>query len=242
MMITVGIVNYNYGRFLDEAIASAKGAEIIVIDDCSTDDSVAIAEAHEDVRVIRHERNSGSPVQAWNEILEAAKGEYVIFLSADDLLMPNTIETIEKTADERGGDWIFGDLLVIDENGAPLDEWVYANWPTEPVSALARGLRTKSIPVTMVAAFRTEWLRENGCQAVDFDGMKVAGDTATCVRWLTKWPAIRRVPDVLFKYRKHSGQQTEELNEQRAELAQSMNALYLELFDTPTLNLFVTLV
>lgn len=92
--ISVCIPTYNYGRFIAQAIESVLSQdyidyELLVIDDCSTDDSVAIASfyAEQDsrVRLIVNEANIGM-VANWNLCIESSKGEYIRFLFADDFL------------------------------------------------------------------------------------------------------------------------------------------------------------
>ena len=92
--ITVVIPNYNLGRFVAEAIESAltqtlRPIEVIVVDDGSTDDSVAIIERHP-VTLIR-QANSGV-ARARNAGAERARGEYLVFLDADDVLHPEYLE------------------------------------------------------------------------------------------------------------------------------------------------------
>jgi glycosyltransferase involved in cell wall biosynthesis len=90
---------YNSGRFLRETLQSLVDQtchpdEIIVVDDGSTDDSAAIAEGwSSSVRVIR-QANQGESV-ARNVGLKAARGRYVLFLDADDLLAPESIERLD---------------------------------------------------------------------------------------------------------------------------------------------------
>ena len=235
-MVTVGIINYNNARFLERAIESAKsqGADVVVVDDCSTDDSVAIAKSC-GVPVIRHPENSGSAIAGWNDTIEWAcdsASDWCVFLSSDDMLAPGAIEAIEQA----DCDWLYGDLLLVDEDDSPIDEWVYAGWPTDPLTALSRGIKTLSIPVTMFAAFRYSWLYENDCVAREFDGLQLAGDTSTCIEWLRKWPRIQRVPRNLFWYRQHAGQETHTLNANRERLHAAIIALYERLFDRKTLE------
>lgn len=97
--VSVIITCYNYGRFLPDAINSVLSQErvepeIIVIDDASTDDSADVAErlARSDPRVavIRHHRNMGQ-VEAFNDGLVPASGEFIVRLDADDLLTPGSL-------------------------------------------------------------------------------------------------------------------------------------------------------
>ena len=233
-MITVGITNYNYGRYLGRAIESAQGAdEISVVDDHSDDDSLSVIDKY-GVHAIYHAENSGSAVRGYNELIETAKSDRLILLSADDYLLPGAIEKFRATE----GDWVFGDVVVVDDKDEAIDSWAYVGWPTEPVQALARGLRDLSLPVTMLACFNLDWIRRNGLTFENFENTTTAADTRTGIEWLTHWPSIRRIPEPLFAYRRHAGQETDTLNAEREVMQADLVALYLRLFDTQTLNLF----
>lgn len=98
--VSIGIPSYNYGGYIGAAIDSVlkqtyRKLEVIVVDDCSDDDSFQIAKAKAvvdpRVRPVRNERNLGM-VENWNRCLELATGEYVKILCADDLLEPQCVE------------------------------------------------------------------------------------------------------------------------------------------------------
>jgi hypothetical protein len=98
-LVTVVIPNYNYARYLRAAVTSALNqdgvrTEVIIVDDASTDESVQVAErlvlADPRVRFIRR-RVNGGPVEAFNEGLSAATGDYLVRLDADDLLTPGSL-------------------------------------------------------------------------------------------------------------------------------------------------------
>lgn len=97
--VTVVIPCFNYARYLPDSVGSALGQEgvdvdVVVVDDCSTDDSVAVARglAASDPRVtvLVHEVNQG-PVATFNDGLERMTGEFVVRLDADDLLTPGSL-------------------------------------------------------------------------------------------------------------------------------------------------------
>ena len=93
--MTIVIPCFNYGQYLGNAIRSAqmqqyRPVEIIVVDDGSTDDSAAVAE-QAGVRVIR-QPNAGLGA-ARNAGLAEAAGEFVLFLDADDELLPDAVPT-----------------------------------------------------------------------------------------------------------------------------------------------------
>jgi glycosyltransferase involved in cell wall biosynthesis len=90
--ISVIIPCYNQGRFLAEAIDSVfaqqcPAHEIIVVDDGSTDQTAAVARSYPSVRYVRQD-NQG-PGAARNRGLQVSSGEYLVFLDADDRLLPN---------------------------------------------------------------------------------------------------------------------------------------------------------
>ncbi len=93
--VSVCIPSYNCARFLPAAIDSILGQsftdfELIIVDDCSTDESRAVIShyAARDRRIVPvlNERNRGM-VPNWNFCLELSRGEYIRFLFSDDLLV-----------------------------------------------------------------------------------------------------------------------------------------------------------
>ncbi|MGE4313765.1 MAG: glycosyltransferase family 2 protein [Pseudobdellovibrionaceae bacterium] len=99
-LITLGITCFNAEadivRTLENAIAQTwKNVEIVVVDDASTDESVARIEEviakYPHIRLIRHEVNKGFP-SALNTIIDAAKGEFIAFFDDDDLSAPHRLE------------------------------------------------------------------------------------------------------------------------------------------------------
>lgn len=110
-LLSVVIPNFNHGAYLEncvEAHLAGDGCkrEIILIDDCSTDDSLAIASAivarHPNVRlIVREER--GGPNAAVMTGLEEARGAYITMAAADDLVEPDfadgAIELLKRHPD-----------------------------------------------------------------------------------------------------------------------------------------------
>ncbi len=95
--LSVVIPNYNHGRFLAGAIAAHLGQnrpplEVIVVDDASTDDSLQVVAGLQAgdprIRLLRQDRNRRVNA-AMNRGLAEARGEYVCFSAADDLVGPD---------------------------------------------------------------------------------------------------------------------------------------------------------
>lgn len=90
-LVTVIIPCFNQARYLAEAIDSVRNqtyrrVEIVVVNDGSTDDSVEVAAGYSEV-ILVEQQNQGLSA-ARNRGLEASSGEMVVFLDADDRLLP----------------------------------------------------------------------------------------------------------------------------------------------------------
>jgi hypothetical protein len=98
---SVVINNYNYGRFLRDAIESAlaqtyQPLEVIVVDDGSTDESRDIIASYGD-RIIPVLKPNAGQASTFNIGFEKSKGEVILFLDADDVLLPKAIERAMKS-------------------------------------------------------------------------------------------------------------------------------------------------
>lgn len=85
MRVTVGIINYNHGRYLGGAIESALNQtrpadEILVVDDGSTDDSRAVIGRYPTVTAVFQE--NGGPGAATNTVGAITNGEILVLLDA----------------------------------------------------------------------------------------------------------------------------------------------------------------
>lgn len=103
---SIVINNYNYGRFVGEAIESAlaqtdRRTEVIVVDDGSTDNSRAVIQAFGG-RIEPVFKANGGQASAFNAGVERSAGDIVIFLDADDRLEPQAVARCRKLfADPR---------------------------------------------------------------------------------------------------------------------------------------------
>jgi glycosyltransferase involved in cell wall biosynthesis len=103
-VISVVIPSYNSGRFLREAIDSVLAQTyphytIVVVDDGSADETARIASSYPSVFYVRQD-HQGLPT-ARNTGLQASEGKYVVFLDADDRLLPTHFETSVQAFRER---------------------------------------------------------------------------------------------------------------------------------------------
>ncbi|MBA4384745.1 MAG: hypothetical protein C0410_08415 [Anaerolinea sp.] len=124
--ISVVMAVYNCQDFLPEAVESILSQtfgdfEFLIVDDCSTDDSLTIALDYQKrdarIRIHRHERNTGI-VGARNTGLKLAQGKYIAWMDSDDVSMPERLEKqflFMESHPEVGVS--SANAIAIDENG-----------------------------------------------------------------------------------------------------------------------------
>lgn len=108
-LVSIVVASYNHAEYLaqrmDSLIAQTyPHIEIVVIDDCSTDDSLQVLRRYENnqrVRLIARERNGGW-VAVSNQGIELSRGEFIIFANCDDACEPLLIERLVSAM--RSGD------------------------------------------------------------------------------------------------------------------------------------------
>lgn len=121
MLVSVIITNFNYSKYLELSIESVinqtyKNIEIIIIDDCSSDDSINIisnyATKHNNILTHYNPQNKGV-IYSRNLGIDMASGDYICFLDADDYW---DLTKIEKQINViKDSDISFCDLIIIDD-------------------------------------------------------------------------------------------------------------------------------
>jgi glycosyltransferase involved in cell wall biosynthesis len=127
-LVTIICLCYNHGEFVLESLHSVinqqyKNIELIIVDDCSPDNSKSIIEKwlldYPGILFIANETNLGN-TKSFNKALKVAKGDYIIDLAADDILLPNCvavqINAFKNTAYKKLG-IVYGNAELITENG-----------------------------------------------------------------------------------------------------------------------------
>jgi glycosyltransferase involved in cell wall biosynthesis len=124
--VSVIIDNYNYGRFLGDAIDSVlnqtyRNLEVVVVDDGSIDHSHEVIEGYDD-KVISVLKSNGGQASAFNAGFAASQGEIVCFLDADDIMLPTRVATaVQVFTDYPDAQWSYHQLGLMDEGGKPYE-------------------------------------------------------------------------------------------------------------------------
>lgn len=159
-LVSVLVPAYNHERHVAACLDSVAAEtwprlELVVLDDASTDDTYAVAQAwaarygdrFERVSVLRNEANAGVGATL-NRLVEKARGRYVVTLASDDLLVAGGIAArVEhlRSTDSRGA--VIGDCWLTDDTGVVRQESAYVSLHGARKQALAApsGIRREII-------------------------------------------------------------------------------------------------
>ena len=114
---------YNSEKYVEKAISSILKNlnieyELIIINDCSTDNSLAIVEKimenNKNIILINNEKNIGAGLSR-NKGLEIAKGEYIGFVDSDDYVQENYYINMIDSAKKYNSDIVVSDITIVDQ-------------------------------------------------------------------------------------------------------------------------------
>lgn len=123
--------NLNYGRFLGDCLRSVSeqdGIELehLIMDGGSSDESEEIVSSYPHATWLQRRDNGIS--DAINKGFDRARGEWVMWLNADDRLKPGALEAVLENLSESSADLVFGNWSFMNANGAILRDVRAARW------------------------------------------------------------------------------------------------------------------
>ena len=160
-LVSVIINNYNYARFVGDAIASAlrqtyERLEIIVVDDGSSDGSRSVIEGYGKQIVSVFKANEGQS-SAFNAGFAKSSGEIICFLDADDLFLPDKVEKIVDAYRDPATGWCFHPLQWVDAVARPISGSPYVRYAAGSYDLRSQYRRGKPVfwaPPTSGLTFR----------------------------------------------------------------------------------------
>jgi glycosyltransferase involved in cell wall biosynthesis len=194
-MVSIIITAYNYGRYIERALRSCLDQsipnsqyEIIIVNDCSTDNTVAILDNYQnDARIYHLEKNVGLSA-ARNFGVRKAKGQYVVFLDADDYLHRETIQ-VQK--------------LFLEENHT-LNAVAIDYFLVDDLENHRERIKAEEKPIACGIMFRKDLLIEIGLYDEKF---KAREEEDLRIRFLERFN-IYNIPLPLYRYRRHDNNLT----------------------------------
>lgn len=199
-LISIIIPSYNSALYLPEAIQSAlsqsyRDIELIVVNDGSTDNTHEIIQQYLD-KIIYIKKKNGGPASARNLGIAHSKGEYIAFLDADDLWLPDKLEKqLAKITESPDGSFVYtGFTNFDDQNGTMLP-----GAPDTPAGMLFDRLLVESVILLSTVLLRRDVLLEAGCFDAD---LQTAEDTNLWLK-IARSHRIEVIPEVLVQRRLH---------------------------------------
>lgn len=126
-LVSVIMPSYNTAKYIPDSINSVlsqtyRNLELIIVDDCSTDNTDEAVKpflSDNRIRYLKNEKNSGAAVSR-NYALREAKGKWIAFLDSDDLWEKDKLEKQISFMEKNGYKFSYTDYIEIDENSEPL--------------------------------------------------------------------------------------------------------------------------
>jgi len=161
MDLSIIIVNWNTRDLLAQCLQSIYDTisnmsfEIIVVDNASTDGSVAmIEEQFHGVRLIANQENVGF-AQANNQALTTGRGRYFLLLNSDTIVLPGALEEMARFADAHSDAGIIG-CKLLNGDGSLQESW--ASFPTIWSEILGCNFRTRQLVEETPLIYEVDWL------------------------------------------------------------------------------------
>lgn len=200
-LVSVIMPSYNTARFIKETVESVlaqtyKNWELIIVDDCSSDNTDEVVSgflSDTRIRYIKNEKNSGAAVSR-NRALREAKGKWIAFLDSDDLWEAEKLEKQIAFMKSNNCHFSYTNYVEIDEESKPNGKSV-----TGPKRVTKRGM------------YNYCWM---GCLTVMYDAEKVGLIQIKDIRKNNDYAMWLKVcekadcyllDDMLARYRKRSG-------------------------------------
>src|SRR5699024_2878905 len=123
------VPSYNSEKYIGELLNTLKNQkydkkdyEVILVDDCSTDNTLKIVEPYKNkmnLIVKKLDTNSGGAGKPRNTALQIAQGEYVFFVDSDDYIHKDTLKDVSAFVDKNNADVVLVKMEGVNGRGVP---------------------------------------------------------------------------------------------------------------------------
>lgn len=223
--VTVVIAAYNVSDYILHAIDSVRrqtlrDVEILVSDDCSTDDTAdlvrTVALEDDRIRLVHTPQNSGGVGAPRNLGVVEAKGEYILFLDADDFLGRHACKNLYDLAQENDADLVCGKIVRRRVRTGALTAW-YGGLYTErkKLKSIREFPELTNDTAATNKLYKVDWLRENKCffeEKVHYEEMEFTA------RVFTLADAIGVLPEIIYYWNVYPNEERKSISNQRDSL------------------------
>ena len=202
-MVSVIIPNYNHDKYLDVRIQSIlnqtyQDFEIIILDDCSTDNSKAVIERYRDndhvSHIVYNEKNSGTTFKQWEKGIELAKGDLLWIAESDDSCDCNFLDSLIPKFENKDVVLVFTRSMQIDEVGYELGVFETQEFMDKDVELIGSEFICQHLSQTnIVVNASSALIRKDVLSRIGKDFMSYRG----CGDWLF-WIYIAEMGNVYY--------------------------------------------
>lgn len=246
--VTVVLASYNVGKYIEQSLLSALNQdfddyEVLICDDCSTDDTLDIAkriiQEHpkgNKVRIDRGEKNQGTAVIRNNGI-DHSRGKFLLYLDGDDYLPENAISILYAKMQETNADVVTGNHYRFndEDDGSIVNSTRRAQYTTQFKSffiespfAIAEWMKSRNSDYYPVATwnklFRKSFLIDNNIRCVP--SHHVIDDIYFAFQTTVKATRFAVVDDVTLFWRQRNGSAT------HVNVKKDRMDIYVDIFET----------
>ncbi|MBR1398298.1 MAG: glycosyltransferase family 2 protein [Selenomonadaceae bacterium] len=226
--VSIIVPMYNTEKYIKQCLESVAAQtmqdfEVIVVDDCSTDNSVAIVESLKKnfdgrLTLIKMKKNNGAPGIPRNTAIKSANGKYISFLDSDDMLTLTALSELYEIAEQTCADVLHAEQFYIAaDNGEEFND----DTPLG-LRSWENGQHTKKVQIETQELnkrlqlfcqrrfnwsscnkfFKREFLIKN---KIEFPRMPYSEDLPFCFKSLCLAKNYVRIPNVFYKCRYRQG-------------------------------------
>ena len=225
--VSVIIPMYNTEKYISECLQSLlnqtlQNIEVIVVDDCSTDNSLAVAEnfipafesKNKSLVTVTFTQNSGCPGIPRNFALDLAKGKYIYFVDSDDFLSEDALEIFYNAAENFNADVVDANMTLeqteidgkIETQAKVMKNGTRISQPALETFDIAKRIEDiieiKYLNTVWSKFFRREFLLENN---IKFPVMTITEDFIFIFQCVVLAKNYVRIPFVGYFYRNYTG-------------------------------------
>lgn len=219
-MVSILIPVYNAEKYLEQCIDSILNQtygnlEIVILNDGSTDSSLSICEEYskKDNRIKVYSQENKGIAETRNILLSLAKGEYIMFVDADDYIAADTCEKCLKTLENDCSDMVIFGYNLVSVNGEDIS--VNKELLREQISGyeLCKRILSSEIRDYLCTKFFKRQLFEN----ITFPSGHRWEDLATAYRIALNANNVSIIEEAFYFYRQHSNSITNSINSKAIE-------------------------
>jgi len=235
-LVSILIPAYRAGEYVGQTLESIRAQtytnwEVLVLEDGIFDDTAATVKAFaasvsQPVRLIQREKNGGVS-RARNALLDLARGEFIAFLDADDLWLPQHLAYSIDRLNAEQADWLVGGLNLID----PQNKLIEADVLPEVVAPAALPARLLAYNFILPSAMVTRSKVFAGGLRFDHT-LSVGEDLDLCIRIVDAGHRVGYSRQATLNYRKHPTSATAD----PARFSEGMTELYEKYLHSPLVN------